>query len=86
MIYFKGKLGEDYVSDHQYKISTKDGNSLVQADNWGSVVKKGAELVMSMIMDILAQDEEEAQAQRNVCPHCNKTDVGVMEDEGWLHW
>jgi hypothetical protein len=75
MIYFKGKLGEDYVKNHRYKISTKDGNSLVQANNWDLVVKKGTELVMSMIVKKLALYEEEAQAQRNVCPHCNETSV-----------
>jgi hypothetical protein len=43
-------------------------------------------IVMSMIVEKLAQDEEKARAQRNACPHCNETELGVMEDEGWLHW
>jgi hypothetical protein len=89
MIYFKGKLGEDYVKNHKYNISTKDGNSSVNVfNNWGLVVKEGAEFVMSMIVEKIATDKEKAhwQTQRNVCPHCNETDIGVMADEGWLHW
>jgi cytochrome c len=85
MTYFKGKCGEDLVKSHKYNISTKDGSSLVQANNWGSVVRKGTVLVMSMIMERLL-DEGEARAQRNACPHCHETDLGVMEDEGWLQW
>ena len=85
MIYFKGKCGEDHVKDREYNISTKDGKLLVQADNWGLVVKKGTVLVMSMIVEKLALDKGKRD-QRNTCPHCYKTDLGVMEDEGWLHW
>jgi hypothetical protein len=83
MTYFKGKLGEGHVKDHKYDISTKDGKSLVQANNWSRVVKKGTVLVMSMIVEKLARKDRE---QRNTCPHCNETDLGVMEDEGWLQW
>jgi hypothetical protein len=79
-------LGEDHVEDYKYNISTKDGHSLVQADNWSSVVKKGTVLIMSMIVEKLALDEGEDRTQRNTCPHCNKTDLGVMADEGWLQW
>ena len=86
MTYFKGKLGEDLVKDHKYNISTKDGNSLVQANDWGSFVKKGTELVMSMIVEKVALDKGKARAQRNTCPHCYKTNLGVMGDEGWLQW
>ena len=86
MTYFKGKSGEDLVKDHKYNISTKDGKSLVQADNWDLVVKKGTVLVMSMIVEKLALVKGKARAQWNTCPHCNETDLGVMADEGWLHW
>ena len=86
MIYFRGKCGENHVNDHKYNISTKDGKSLVRANNWSSVVKKGTVLVMSMIVEKFALDEGKARAQRNTCPHCYETDVGVMEDEGWLQW
>ena len=86
MAYFKGKCGEDLVKDHKYSISTKDGKSLVQENNWNLVVKKGTELVMSMIIEKVALDEGKARAQRNTCPHCYKTELGVMVDEGWLHW
>ena len=87
MAYFKGKCGEDMVKDHKYNISTKDGKSLVQANNWGLlVVEKRTVLVMSMIVEKLAQDEETDRAQRNACPHCHEMDLGVMVDEGWLHW
>ena len=87
MTYFKGKFGEDHVRDHKYNISTKDGKSLVQANNWDLVVKKGTVLVMSMIVEKLAHKGEAlAYWQRSVCPHCCETDLGVMADEGWLHW
>ena len=86
MIYFKGKCGEDLVKSLKYNISTKDGNSLVQANNWDLVVKKGTELVMSMIVEKVALDKGKTRAQRNTCPHCYKKDLGVMADEGWLHW
>ena len=87
MTYFRGKYGEGLVKDHKYNISTKDGKSLVQANNWDLVVKKGGTvLVMSMVMEKLALDEGEAQVQRDACPHCYKTDLGVMTDEGWLQW
>ena len=82
MTYFKGKCGEGHVKDHKYNISTKDGRLLVQADNWGLVVKNGTVLVMSMIVEKVAKDNV---AQRNECPHCYETDLGVMADEGWLH-
>ena len=62
---------------------------LAEANNWDLVVKKGTELVMSMIMEKVALDEGKARTQRNTCRHCYKTDFGVMADEGWagwLHW
>ena len=86
MTYFKGKCVEDHVKGHKYSISTKDGKSLVLANNWGLVVKKGTVLVMSMIVEKVALDEGKVRAQMNTCPHCYKTDLGVMPDEGWLHW
>jgi len=86
MSYFEGKCGEDLVKDHKYVISTKDGRSLVQANNWGLVVKKGTEIVMSMIVEKVALDDKgKARAQRNACPHCYKTHIGVIADEGWLY-
>jgi hypothetical protein len=86
MTYFKGKLGEDLVKDYKYNISSKDGKSLLQAKNWSLLMKKGRVIVMSMIMEKLALDEKKVRAQRNACPHCYETELGVMEDEGWLHW
>ena len=50
MTYFRGRCGEAHVQNHKYNISTKDGKSLVQANNWSLVVKKGRVLVMSMIV------------------------------------
>ena len=79
-------MGEDHVKDYKYNISTKDGKSIVEADNWGLVVKNGTVLVMSMIVEKVALDKEMDRAQRNTCPHCYKTHLGVMEDEGWLQW
>ena len=86
MIYFKGKLGEGLVKDHKYNISTEDGRLSVQADNWDSVVKNGRVLVMSMILEKL-NFWDNFWAQRNTsCPHCYETELGVMEDGGWLRW
>ena len=88
MTYFKGKLGEVNVKDYKYNISTKDGKSLTGASNWGLIVKNGMVLVMSMIAEKVAVDEGPGmdRAQRNTCPYCYKTHLGVMEDEGWLQW
>ena len=88
MTYFKGKVGEDRVKGHEYDNSTKDGKSLVQANatDWSSVVKTGTVLVMSMIVEKVALDKGRHRSQRNTCPHCYKTHLGVMEDEGWLQW
>lgn len=83
MIYFKGKCGEGHVERHDYRISTEDGRSLVQSNNWDSVVKKGTVLAMGMVVKV-AQDYTERQ--RNVCPRCYDTPIGVMPDEGWLQW
>ena len=86
MTYFNGKIGDRHVKSHKYIISTKDGKSLVEPNNWGLVVKKGTVLVMSMIVEKVALGEGKAQTQRNTCPHCYKTDLGVIPDEGWLRW
>ena len=29
---------------------------------------------------------EKDQEQRHTCPHCYKTHIGVMKDEGWFQW
>ena len=86
MAYFKGKLGEGHVKNYKYNISTRDGKSSVQANNWSLLVKKGTVLVMSMIVEKLALDEGKDRTQRNTCPHCYKTHLGVIADEGWLQW
>ena len=86
MSYFKGKVGEGHVKAHKYNISTKDGKSLGQANDCSLVVKTGAVLVMSMIVEKVALDGGKYQDQRSTCPHCYKTHLGVMEDEGWLQW
>ena len=86
MTYFEGKCGENLVNDHKYNISTKDGRSIVQPDNWDLIIKKGTVLVMSMIVEKLAVDEERDRARRNACPRCYETVLGVMADEGWLQW
>jgi hypothetical protein len=86
MTYFKGKHGEGYVRRHDYSISTEDGRSLVQFSNWGSVVKKGTVLVMSMTVEKPALPQEGVQRQRNSCPNCYETELGVMPDDGWFQW
>ena len=84
--YFKGKCGEDHVERHDYSISTEDGRSLVQYSNWGSLVKKGTVLVMSMIVQKAALEQDGARRQRSVCPNCYETNLGVMPDDGWFQW
>ena len=79
-------MGEDHVKGHKYNLLTKDGRSFVKANNWAFVVKKGTVLVMSMIVEKVALDKGKDWTQRNTCPHCYETDLGVMVDEGWLHW
>jgi len=80
--YFKGKCGEDYVEGHHYSISTEDGRLSVRSSNWSSVIKKGIVLVMSMIVTKAALGGEGARRQRNTCPCCYNTELGVMPDEG----
>ena len=41
---------------------------------------------MSINVEKVALDKGKAQVQRNTCPRCYKTVLGVMEDEGWLQW
>ena len=85
--YFKGKCGEGHVQRHDYRISTEDGKTWVGRSNWDSVVKKGTVLVMSMIVKKEALIRKESvQRQRNTCPSCDETNLGVMADGGWLHW
>ena len=86
MTYFKGKVGEGHVKGHKYDISTKDGKSLVQAKNWSSVVKTGTVLVMSMIVEKAVTLNLDLKGMTHTCPHCYKTHLGVMKDEGWLQW
>jgi hypothetical protein len=84
--YFKGKCGEGHVERHDYNISTEDGRALVQSSNWGSVVKNGRVLVMSMIVEKAALEQKGVWHQRNRCPNCDETNLGVMPDHGWFQW
>ena len=84
-MYFKGKCGEGHVMRHDYSISTEDGMSLVRSSNWSSLVKKGAVLVMSMIVEA-ALEQEDVRRQRSTCPNCSETNLGVMPDRGWFQW
>ena len=84
---FKGKIGQDYVERHDYSISTEDGRSLVTSNNWRSMVKKGTVIVMNMIVKKVALQQECASRQRNACPRCYETRVGVIVlDGGWQEW
>ena len=67
MGYFKGKCGEDYIERGDYSIATEDGRS-VQCNNWGSVVKKGTVLVMSIPKKVALMVEKDIWRRRNVCP------------------
>lgn len=83
---FNGKIGQDHVERQDYSISTEDGNSMIAANNWGDFVKKGGVIVMSMIVKKVALRTEYSRRQRNACPRCYETSVGVMRDDGWLKW
>jgi hypothetical protein len=84
--YFEGKIGEDLVKRGDYSISSEDGKLLLGSDNWGSVVRKGTVLVMSMVVKKVALEQEGARRQRNTCPDCYETELGVMPDKGWFQW
>ncbi|KAF8955918.1 hypothetical protein BDZ97DRAFT_1708710 [Flammula alnicola] len=85
MQYFKDKIGRDYVRQHEYSISSEDGKAVVKyPSHWGSVVKKGAVVVMSMKVRRIKLTSKSTALQRTACPRCYRTDVGVMRDEGWL--
>ena len=75
-----------YVNSHKSKSPTIRITLVTAKNDWSLVVKTGTVLVMSMIVEKVALDEEKEQAQRNTCPYCYKTHLGVMGDEGWLRW
>ena len=85
MLHFKGKIGEDYVEQGDYSISSEDGKYLVQHDDWQSALRTGSVILMSMVIkkiDLHQQREHQSQT----CPRCYKTLLGVMTDGGWLKW
>jgi hypothetical protein len=87
MSYYKGKSDEDLVKNHKYNILTKDGKSLVQANIWRLVVKKGAVVVMTWSEEkLVLVDKGRDQVQRYACPYCSLTELGFLVDEGWLQW
>ena len=50
-------------------------------------MKKGTVIVMSMIVKKVALQQECASRQRNACPRCYETRVGVIVlDDGWQEW
>lgn len=49
-------------------------------------MKKGIVIVMSMVVKKVALKSNFARRQRNACPRCYETHVGVMPDDGWLRW
>ena len=88
MVYFKQKIGLEYVERHEYSISSEDGKAISKSDSaaWGSIVKEGAVLVMSIQVRRVQLGSKLATRQRNTCPRCFMTDVGAMRDQGWLEW
>ena len=88
MVYFKQKIGLEYVEKHDYNISSEDGKAIMKSDYaaWGSIVKEGAVLVMSILVRRVQLESKLATRQKNTCPRCFATDVGVMQDRGWLEW
>jgi hypothetical protein len=49
-------------------------------------MKKGIVIVMSMVVKKVALKSKFSRRQRNACPRCYETHVGVMPDDGWLRW
>ena len=82
MVYFKQKVGLDYVKRHEYSIACEDGKA-VRESTWGSSVKEGAVLIMSILV---RRERLELKRGMDACPRCLRTDVGVMRDQGWLEW
>ena len=85
MVYFKQKIGLEYVEKHEYNISCEDGKAVTKLA-WESIVKEGAVLVMSILVKRVQLESKHVTRQRNTCPRCFRTDVGVMRDQGWLEW
>ena len=83
---FNGKIGQDHIERGDYSISTEDGKSVATPDNWGAVVEKGRVIVMSVIVKKVGLEQKHANRQRNACPRCYETPIGVMPDDGWLQW
>ena len=88
MVHFNGKIGQGFVERHEYQISSEDGKLVVKSDPaaWHLSVKKGAVLVMSMEVRRIQLRSKSAAHQRTACPRCYRTNVGVMQDEGWFEW
>jgi len=88
MVYFKQKVGLEYVERHEYSISSEDGKAIAKFDYaaWRSIVTEGAVLVMSILVKRVQLKSKLATRQRNTCPRCFRTDVGVMRDREWLEW
>jgi hypothetical protein len=86
MHHFKGKIGQGHVERRDYTISSETGRLLVGSEEWGSVVNRGTVLVMSMVVKRIALKNRYATRQRNICPRCYETNIGVLQDEGWAEW
>ena len=88
MVYFKHKISLEYVERHEYNISREDGKVITKCDYaaWGSTVKEGAVLIMSILGRRVQLESKRATRQRNTCPRCFVTNVGMMQDQGWLEW
>ncbi|KDR77207.1 hypothetical protein GALMADRAFT_435833 [Galerina marginata CBS 339.88] len=96
--YFAKKIGQDYVERHEYSISGADGKSITKQARsthssviefdpiaWRSVVKKGAVLTMSVeVRRIELWSPYEPVIQKETCPRCYWTEIGVMPDGEWL--
>ncbi|KAF9472538.1 hypothetical protein BDN70DRAFT_886891 [Pholiota conissans] len=83
---FNGKIGQDHIQRYDYSILTEDGKSIAMPHNWGAIVKKGRVIVMSVIVKKVGLKQKHANRQRNACPRCYETPIGVMPDDGWLQW
>ncbi|PPQ93421.1 hypothetical protein CVT25_004493 [Psilocybe cyanescens] len=79
---YNGKIGQDYVARLDYSISTEDGLQVATSSNWGTVVEQGKVIIMSMIVKRIAL--KRIGHQKETCPRCYRTKVGVMRDNGWL--
>lgn len=90
-LHFKGTSAQEFVQRNDFVIASKDNKHQIrpwefQQIEWGSIVTKGEEIVMSVVVKKVQLESESAKLQETTCPECYRTEIGVMPDDDWFQW